>query len=242
MHPRLPALVLQFMADDGPGYLGTWARRHSLRLDVVSAASGSAFPPTIDGYGAMAVLGGAMSANDDLPQLRAAERLIAACVDANVPVLGHCLGGQLMARTLGAAVRSSPAPEVGWHAMRCLPGEQARAWFGPDIEHTVFHWHYDAFDLPRGATALATSPACAVQAFAVGPHLAMQFHVEVDVGKIDAWLADPDDRYHAERRQHATMQDPAAVHALTKRCLAMQHKLADRIYARWLSAHRGISQ
>lgn len=228
------ALVLQFMHDDEPGYLGTWAQRNGLSLEVVNAATGQSFPRTIGRHRALAVLGGAMGANDDLPFLRDAERLILECMDREIPVLGHCLGGQLMARSLGAAVGDSPAPEVGWHPMSCLESPSTLAWLGPQPTHMVFHWHYDAFELPRGATALATSPACPVQAFAVGPHLAMQFHVEIDAAKIDAWLAQPDARYRTEAKRHPTVQPLDNIRRLTASCLTAQQLLAQRIYARWL--------
>jgi GMP synthase (glutamine-hydrolysing) len=229
------ALVLQFMGDDGPGHLGDWAVRHGLALDVRGGAGGKSFPEAMAGYGGLVVLGGAMSANDELPSLRAAERLIEQCMKAGIPVLGHCLGAQLLARVLGAPVHASPQPEVGWHTMQRLPVRRALDWFGGAPTQQVFHWHYEAFDLPAGAVPLATSEACPVQAFAIGPHLAMQFHVEIDAHKIAAWLGAPDERYHLERRRHASVQSPESIRRLTAECLAGQQALADRVYGRWLS-------
>src|SRR5512144_857326 len=115
-----PVLILQHLGADGPAYLETWLRRHGRPFRVLNAEAGDAFPTHIEGYGALAVLGGEMSANDPLPCLRDGERLILDAMKAGVPVLGHCLGGQLMAKALGAAVRSSPQPEIGWHAIRVL--------------------------------------------------------------------------------------------------------------------------
>jgi GMP synthase (glutamine-hydrolysing) len=229
------ALVLQFMGDDGPGYLGDWAARHGLALDVRGAADGRPFPETMTGHGGLVVLGGAMSANDDLPNLRAAERLIEQCLRADIPVLGHCLGGQLMARVLGAPVQASPRPEVGWHRMQRLPAQRALDWFGDAPMQPVFHWHYEAFDLPAGAEALGTTDACPVQAFAIGPHLAMQFHLEIDARKIAAWLGAPDERYHVERRRHTSVQGPDSIRHLTDECLGSHQTLADRVYGRWLA-------
>lgn len=230
-----PLLVLQFMQDDGPGYLGTWATRAGAPLDVRSAAAGQAFPPGIGGYAALAVLGGAMSANDDLAFLRDAERLILDAMRENVPVLGHCLGGQLMARALGARVTESPAPEIGWHRMDVIDHPAARAWFGPAQAHHVFHWHYDAFELPPGATRLAGSGACPNQAFAIGPHLAMQFHVEIDEHKIADWLRVESTAYASAQTLHATAQSPDRIRELTPQWLPSQQALAEVIYANWLS-------
>jgi GMP synthase-like glutamine amidotransferase len=229
-----PVLVLQFMQDDGPGYLGTWLQRNGVDGVVLSAASGHTFPKRIDDYRALAVLGGAMSANDDLPYLRDAEQLIQHCMEAGVPVLGHCLGGQLMARVLGARVGASPAPEIGWHRMDVLDSPSARAWFGSVSAPEVFHWHYEAFDLPAGAVALGTSDACPIQAFSIGPHLGMQFHVEIDEQKIDDWLRVLGDSYANAQRDHATAQSPDTIRRKTPLRLSSQQALADRIYSRWL--------
>lgn len=222
------------MRNDGPGYLGSWAARRGLELEVRNAARGAPFPASMAGHQALALLGGAMSANDDLPSLRAAERLIGQCLDANIPMLGHCLGGQLMARVLGARVHASPAPEVGWHTMHRRNGQSAQDWLGDATAQPVFHWHYEAFELPSGAQALATSAACPVQAFAIGPHLAMQFHVEIDAHKIAAWLKRPGAQYQRERRLHASVQSPETIQRLTGECLQGHHALAERVYERWL--------
>lgn len=229
-----PVLVLQFMSDDGPGYLGTWLGRQGVAADVRSAAMGEEFPRSIQGFRGLAVLGGAMSANDELPFLRAAERLIRDAMQADVPVLGHCLGGQLMARALGAEVHASPAPEVGWHKLQCVDSAGARQWFGSDATHTVFHWHYEAFEVPAGAQRLASSAACPNQAFSIGPHLAMQFHVEVDSDKIDAWLAVAGSSIHLGNEMRRTIHAPRVIRETSLQCLSAQQSLADRIYARWL--------
>jgi GMP synthase-like glutamine amidotransferase len=229
-----PLLVLQFMADDGPGYLAAWAERRGVALDVRSAAAAQAFPAGMEGHRALAVLGGAMSANDDLPFLRDAERLILDAMRKGLPVLGHCLGGQLMARALGARVKASPAPEIGWHRMDVLDLPASRQWFGAVEAPHVFHWHFDAFDLPSGATRLAGSIACPNQAFAIGPHLAMQFHVEIDERKIDDWLSAAGATYAQAQAAHVTAQGPERIRELTPVWLQAQHQLADAIYAHWL--------
>lgn len=229
-----PVLVLQFMPDDGPGSFGTWAAGHGLSCVVLNAAAGQSFPSTIAGHRALAILGGVMSANDDLPYLRDAERLIDHCIGAGVPVLGHCLGGQLMARTLGARIGASPAPEVGWHRMQVAENVSARDWFGEADVQQVFHWHYEAFDLPAGATALGSSAACPVQAFSLGPHLGLQFHLEIDAQKIDAWLAGPDELYERSQHRHPTVQSPQSIRQRSTEYLRSHQVFADRVYGRWL--------
>jgi GMP synthase (glutamine-hydrolysing) len=228
-----PVLILQHLHADGPAYLATWLRRQRVPFRVFNTEAGQAFPERVADYSALAVLGGEMSANDPLPSLRDAERLILDAMHADVPVLGHCLGGQLMARALGARIGHSPAPEVGWHAMQVLPRADAALWFGDEASPTVFQWHYDAFELPKGAQPLAASDACAHQAFGIGPHLAMQFHVELDDAKLQAWAAAHDERYLAAG-DVPTVQRARAMLAGAAARLAAQQAMADGIYARWI--------
>ena len=196
-----PVLVLQHEHNDGPSFLATWLAAQGRRMDLRNTEAGDAYPERIDGFAALAVLGGAMSANDPLPSLRRAERLILQALEQGIPVLGHCLGGQLMARALGAPVTRSPMPEVGWHPIDIAPVPEARAWFGDAPTQTVYQWHGEAFALPPGAVHLAGNAHCPHQAFAIGPSLAMQFHVEIDAAKHAAWAAETDPAYHADQRR-----------------------------------------
>jgi GMP synthase-like glutamine amidotransferase len=176
-----------------------------------------------------------MSANDPLPSLRRAEVLILDAMARGRPVIGHCLGGQLMARALGVRVGPSLAPEVGWHPMKLHDHPSARQWFGEDDLGPVFQWHEEAFELPAGAVRLASSEACTHQAFATGPHLAMQFHVEMDEEKLRRWSELDSEAYRSLQQRHATvhsgpvMREGMAVH------LSQQQTLADRVYGRWLA-------
>jgi GMP synthase (glutamine-hydrolysing) len=179
-----PVLILQHLSSDGPAYLGTWLGRQGLPFVVRNTEAGEAFPEDMRAFSALAVLGGEMSANDALPSLRQTEVLIRDAMARERPVIGHCLGGQLMARALGARVGPSPRPEIGWQPMSVAAHESANAWFGAAGVRQVFQWHEEAFGLPPGAVLLASSASCPHQAFAIGVHLGMQFHVEVDEEKL----------------------------------------------------------
>lgn len=232
-----PVLVLQHLCDDGPAYLQTWLQREGVAFELRNTAAGEGFPADLAGHRAVAILGGSISANDPLPSLRQAERLVRAAVAQGVPLLGHCLGGQLMARALGGTVEPAPVPEVGWLPMTLADAPAARAWFGDAPVVEVFQWHFEAFGLPDGAEPLAASPACPRQAFAIGPHLAMQFHIEQDVPKLRAWVAAADAHYRAALVAHpGTVQSPRAMLDDADRRCRLQQRLADRVYARWLAA------
>jgi GMP synthase-like glutamine amidotransferase len=230
-----PVLILQNLTPDGPGYLGAWLAAQGIAYDVFNTEAGDAYPWAIAGYRGRALLGGEMSANDDLPSLRQAERLILQAMDADIPVIGHCLGGQLMARALGAQVVASPRPEIGWQPIWVADTAEARAWFGEPGEHTVYQWHGESFELPPGAKLLASNAACPHQAFAIGRHLALQFHVELDAHKLAAWSASVDPAYVRLQGAHpASVQTGAAMRAQAALALPAQQRLADRLYRRWL--------
>jgi GMP synthase-like glutamine amidotransferase len=112
----------------------------------------------------------------------------------------------------------------------------AREWFGEARRHTVFQWHYEAFELPAGAVALAGSAACPHQAFAIGPHLAMQFHVELDAEKLARWSTDDGERYLSALALHGSVQSGAAMRQEAGLHLARQQLLAAHIYRRWWAA------
>jgi GMP synthase (glutamine-hydrolysing) len=226
-----PVLILQNLHQDGPAYLGSWLSRRGLRQVVCNSDSGHDFPDSIDGFGGLALLGGDMGANDALPSLRQAEVLIRQAMQRGVPTIGHCLGGQLMARALGARVFVADRPEIGWHPIRMVDTVATRHWFGNVDAHTVFQWHYDAFDVPVGAVSLAHSAVCANQAFAIGPHLAMQFHVELDGDKLRQWTEQDDVRFGAATGH--TVHTAAEMRRQGDVLLHVQQRLADRIYGQW---------
>jgi GMP synthase (glutamine-hydrolysing) len=140
-------------------------------------------------YDALIVLGGPMSANDDLGFLHEEVGIIARAIERQQPVLGICLGAQLLARALGAEVRRNPAPEIGWFPVELTQAGREDALLAQlSNPFHVFHWHSDTFDLPAGATLLASSEACRNQAFRVGQILyGFQFHPEVTPEMIADW-------------------------------------------------------
>ncbi len=230
-------LLLQNHAHDDAAYLGAWLAAQGERWRVVQVHAGEPVPTRCDGIDAIAVLGGPMSVNDPLPGLRATEALLRDAVACDVPVLGHCLGGQLLASALGAPIVRNALPEIGWHPIAMTDGGSARAWFGAHTEATVFQWHHDTFALPRGATPVARSAVCAQQAFAIGRSLGMQFHIEVDAAKLALWFEHGADDIAAHAHL-PTVQSAATMRAGIARHLAASQTLADAIYTRWRAGFR----
>ena len=229
-----PVLILQHQLPENAAYLSTWLDKRGILYQVVNAGAGELFPTSIEPYSALAVMGGGMSANDPLPSNRQAEILILQAMYRDIPVIGHCLGGQLMARALGGIITDSPQPEIGWQPIAYENTPLAEEWFGSDPTDTVIHWHYESFSIPTGATRVATSSACPNQAFAIGKHLAMQFHIEINETKIDSWVNDDDPKWHQARQLYESVQDKITMLNGIPYHLAKHQATADRIYSKWL--------
>ncbi len=242
-HFSTPAdvLVLQHLLEDGPGFLGVWLGAQGVRWHLRCAETGEAYPASVSGYRGLAVLGGAWSANDERPTLRQAEALILEADALGIPVIGHCLGGQLMARAFGGRVEPLPQPEVGWWPIARSDSPTAREWLGDAEQTTVYQWHQDSFtELPPGAELLASNSTCAHQAFALRQHLGMQFHIEITPAKIRAWLEEPGQAYPVNVLLHQdSVQDPASMNAATALHLSGSEAMADRIYRAWRSRWPG---
>ena len=229
-----PVLILQHQLPENAAYLSTWLDRHTIEYQVFNAGAGEEFPSSIEPYSALAVMGGGMSANDPLPSNRQAELLILQAMYRDIPVIGHCLGSQLMARALGGVVTASPQPEIGWQPIKYDDNELAKEWFGTDPTDTVIHWHYESFSIPTGATRVASSTACPNQAFAIGKHLAMQFHIEINESKIDSWVNDDDPKWADARQRYNSVQDKITMLNGIPFHLDKHQATADRIYQTWL--------
>lgn len=189
-----PILVIENDRDAPVARLGDWLIAAGAELDVRAAESGAEIPENLTGYSALLVMGGAMNAYDDLqtPWLAAVRRLLTEAVQAELPVLGICLGGQLLAVAAGGRVGQAETPEYG---AQLIAKRQAAA-TDPlmrelPITPDVLQWHLDEVSqLPPGAVLLASSAVCEVQAFRLG-RLAWgtQFHIETTPDTVEAWAA-----------------------------------------------------
>ena len=177
---RLRAHVFQHVPFEGPGSIGPWLKARGIAVGVTRFFGNDRLPNVADTDG-LIVMGGPMSVNDErvLPWLVSEKRLIGEMINRGKPVLGVCLGAQLIANVLGSKVYPNPEKEIGWFPIQSTAsGPQSRVFRFPD-ECLVFHWHGETFDLPAGAVRLATSVACRNQAFQFGANaIGLQFHLE----------------------------------------------------------------
>jgi GMP synthase-like glutamine amidotransferase len=148
-------------------------------------------------------------------------------------MLGHCLGGQLMAKALGGEVTRARVKEIGWGEVRIEDNVVARAWFGELAAFDAFHWHGETFSIPPGATRVLGNAHCANQAFALGRHLGLQCHVEMTEELVRSWCRGG----ASEIRKSAAspgVQQPGEIRRRLAQRLEALHRVADRIYERWL--------
>ena len=183
-------LVLQNHPLATAGLIGEQADTAGIEQDLRRPLDGEALPDDAAGHDGLVVLGGAMSANDDaeFPGLTVERALIRRFMDAGKPVLGVCLGSQLMAQALGAGVHRNRVPEVGFSPIALTDAGAADPLF-PEPPPPVMQWHDDTFEVPEGAALLASSEACRNQVFRAGRgQYGVQFHFEVTDAIVRQWV------------------------------------------------------
>ncbi len=182
-----PVVVFRHAQCEGAGYLGVFLNQEKIPWHEVRIDLDEEIPNEVNRYSGLVFMGGPMSVNDDLPWIPHALELIQQAFKHDVPVIGHCLGGQLMSKALGATVTKNPVEEIGWGALHVDENADAKKWFGNTKQFLGFHWHGETFGLPSGAKRLLFSEYCDNQAYAIGKHLAMQCHVEMTDELVRKW-------------------------------------------------------
>jgi len=231
-----PVVIFRHSRTEGPGYFATFLDAHRIPWRLVKIDAGEEVPSNAGEYSGLALMGGPMSVNDDLPWIARVLRLVNHAVEADIPVLGHCLGGQLMAKALGAEVRRNPVKEIGWGAVAVEDNAPAREWFGEIREFSGFHWHGETFTVPPEATRIAESPYCANQAFALGKHLGMQCHVEMTPDLIRSWCEDWEKELVA--KAEPSVQTPRQMFDGLEERVRTLNRIGATLYARWIEGLR----
>lgn len=231
-----PVAIFRHAPSEGPGHFATYLDSQGLPWRLIAIDAGGAVPASPTDFSGLVFMGGPMSVNDELPWIPHALSLISQAVEADIPVLGHCLGAQLMARALGGEVGPNPVKEIGWGAVRTVASPVTRDWFGDVGEFHAFHWHGETFSIPPGAFRILESEHCANQSFALGIHLGLQCHVEMTEEMIRTWCEDG----AAEIAQAVSpaVQSPDRILAETPRLLTPMRAVAERLYGRWIAGIR----
>ncbi|MGH8750603.1 MAG: type 1 glutamine amidotransferase [Burkholderiales bacterium] len=234
-----PVAIFRHALTEGPGYFATFLDNHAIPWILVKIDEGDAVPPQPNAYSGLVFMGGPMSVNDNLPWIPQVLALIRHAVSAEIPVLGHCLGGQLMSKALGGVVGKNAVREIGWGEVNIENNPVARQWLGDTLESFLsFHWHGETFSIPPGASRILSNSWCENQAFAMGKHLSLQCHVEMTPQLIHSWC-------ETGAREIAThpgpsVQDAQAMQADLAKRVPQLHSVADQLYSRWIKGLRNL--
>ena len=202
---------------------------------LVKLDEGAPVPTSAEGFSGLGFMGGPMSANDELPWTQPVLALMRDAVGRDVPVIGHCLGGQLLSRALGGEVTRNPVKEIGWNPVHIEDSPIARDWFGATpSDFTTFQWHGDTFSIPPGGQRILTGKHCPNQAYVVADrHLGMQCHVEMTPQMIATWLSDGAKELQASLDSPA-VQGPERIEGDMAARLPDLSRTAERLYTRWM--------
>ena len=230
-------LVLQHVAHELLGTLNPLLKRAGFRIRYVNFARHPDAQPSLDGYAGLIVLGGPMSVNDSnrLPHLVTELKLIEEAMRRAVPVLGVCLGAQLIAKTLGADVYPNSEKEIGWYDVS--PTDEAVS--DPllmELQKTekIFQWHGETFDIPKSTRHLAFSSLCVNQAFRYGAKVyGFQFHLEVDEPMIHRWLRVAENRKEISSLRGANYLE--RIYNETPEYMARLTELSERVFGEFIN-------
>ena len=227
-------LIFRHFPTEGPGYFARFLDRQGLAHRTIKVDEGEPVPESIADIPGLVFMGGPMSVNDRLPWIPKTLRLIREAVAADVPVLGHCLGGQLLSKALGGRVHGNRAKEFGWLPVTAVDSPLAGAWLdGLPPRFEVFHWHGETFSIPPGATHLLRSRYCRNQAFVIGKSLGLQCHIEMTPELVRSW-AHAGAGEIARALPAASVQRPAQMLISLPQRTTRLNRIADVLYSHWI--------
>ena len=227
-------LIFLHMNDEHPGYIADFLAANNIPYRVIRSYNNELIPQLDDSMAGLVFMGGIMSANDDLPWIKQELRLIEQALAANVPLLGHCLGGQLISKVLGQSISKSPVAEVGWHRCQTQDNAIAKEWLGDLDNFQMFHWHYETFSIPEQATHIFATPHCHNQAYVYRDNvLAMQCHVEMTAPLVVSWVDSwPEGLVNVSDSE----QNIAQIKADLSTKIAEINIVAEQLYSRWIQS------
>lgn len=231
-----PVAIFRHSPTEGPGYFAIFLEQQGIPWQLIAVDEGQAVPADATAFSGLCFMGGPMSVNDPLPWIDPICMLIRNAVERDIPVIGHCLGGQLISKALGGQVTRNAVKEIGWGEALAENHEIAQRWLGDFAGQasTVFQWHGETFSIPPGATRLFANAYCANQMYVLGPHLGMQCHVEMTPEMIATWANQWADEALAVG-DLPSVQTPEDMNGQVGERLPAMRALSDRLYTAWIA-------
>ena len=226
-----PLYIFRHINCEGPGYLSEVLAREKVPFRLIAIDQDETLPRDIEHCSGLVFMGGPMSVNDPLPWIEEELTLIRMAQAQGMPILGHCLGGQLISKALGGEISANPVTEIGWHPVRCSDNPTAQDWLGGLQETTLFHWHGETFSIPEGAKVILENDNCNNQAFAIGNTLALQCHVEMTAPMVSEWSTLYQDELE---NPSASVQSAQQMTEGLEQRITEAQQVADILYQRWL--------
>jgi GMP synthase-like glutamine amidotransferase len=232
-------LIMRFYETEGPGYLADFLIQNAIQYKLIKVDQMENIPRSISEYAGLVLMGGPMSVNDDLPWIKEVVKLIQEAICSDIPVLGHCLGGQLISKALGATVKKNSCKEIGWFEVQTLNQnsqqiESSKKWFDDLSEFEVFHWHGETFELPQKAIHLLTNKNCHHQAYSYfDKHIAFQCHIEMMPSMVESWTKAGAAEMENEKNKEAIQSPEVILENVSIKCDQL-NKLAYRVYNQWI--------
>ncbi|EED69246.1 UNVERIFIED_CONTAM: type 1 glutamine amidotransferase [Comamonas sp. A-3] len=232
-----PVAIFQHTEVGAPGSIERILMRLGIPYERIAIVHGQAVPLDARHFSGLVFMGGYMSVHDDLPWIGKELALIQQAVALDIPVIGHCLGSQLLAAALGASVTKAKQSEIGWNSLQFHDSSAAKDWLGElaGQEALTFQWHGDTFSIPEGADHLASSAFCENQMFVLnGKHVGIQSHLEMTPGLVQLSVQ----RNGAQLQRQEELGNQACspfadvLQQLEARTKLMEQTLST-IYARW---------
>lgn len=233
-----PIRFIRHVACESPGYFGAFLEKCGYRYEVICIDERVAVPRDLSGVAALVLMGGPGNVNEPTVWMKEELDLVRHAADQDIPVLGICLGAQLISKALGGSVEPGATLEVGWHSVEQVKNACAPVWFSDlPSQFEVFQWHAHTFSIPPGADVLLSSKCAGNQAFAIDDILAMQFHLEVTAESIkELTLRYSSDVEHASECVQSATEITADLEMRTRRL----HEIADIVFGRWVgSVYKG---
>ncbi|MEN9657288.1 MAG: hypothetical protein RL571_753 [Pseudomonadota bacterium] len=233
-----PIAICRHEATQGPGYLQSFLDKHGVPYRVFAIDAGDTPPRCAAEFSGVVILGSNAGVNDGLAWIKREEALLKDALRLERPILGHCFGGQLLSKSLGGEVRRNSVPQIGWGKVLVTKFDEARHWLGDKRELDLFHWHFDTFEVPRGAKRMLFGYYCMNKGFALGPHLGLQSHLEVTAQSIRQWCAEDRQVLQQWQAQSSVQSEAQILHRLDEK-VAVLHQVADHVYRQWLGGVSG---